>query len=114
MWSRPQYTDLTYMGGTKSCGPMRISLGSVIKSYYTSLNIKFGANWTLHVLKTPVYRFEFFERYHLEVTLWLAYKLEQGFPCAQDPSIPIGFIWEVPDPANRYSPIPTSVRLIQA
>ena len=24
MWSRPQYTDLTYMGGTGPCVPMRI------------------------------------------------------------------------------------------
>ena len=45
------YTYLTYMGGTGSCGPMRISFGSIIKSYYTSLNIKFGAHRTFHVPK---------------------------------------------------------------
>ena len=31
-------------------------------------------------------------------------------------SIPIGFIWEVPDPVDRYSPfsVPTSVWVIEA
>ena len=37
MNSRPQFTDLTYMGGTGPCGPMRIIFRSVIKSWYTSL-----------------------------------------------------------------------------
>ena len=50
MCSRPQYTDLTYMGGTGSCEPMRIIFGSVIKSSYRSLNIKFGMNRTFHVI----------------------------------------------------------------
>ena len=27
---KTQYTDLTYMGGTAPCGPMRIIFGSVI------------------------------------------------------------------------------------
>ena len=53
MWSRPQYTDLTYMGGTGPCGPVTIIFGSVIQSQYTSLNIKFGVNRTFHVLKAP-------------------------------------------------------------
>ena len=30
MCSRPQFTDLTYMGGTRSCGPMTIIFGSII------------------------------------------------------------------------------------
>ena len=53
MFSR-QYTDLTYMGGTVTCGPMRIIFGSVIQSWDTSLNIKFGANRTFSVTKIPV------------------------------------------------------------
>ena len=55
MCSRPQYTDLTTMGGIGPCGPMRIIFGSVIISWYTSLNIKFGANRTSDVPKIPVY-----------------------------------------------------------
>ena len=54
MYSRPQFTDYTYMGGTGPCLQMTIIFGSVIWSYYTSLNIKFGVNRTFHVLKTPV------------------------------------------------------------
>ena len=49
MCSRPQFTDLTYMGGTGPCGPMKIKFGSVIQSQYTSLNIKFGLIQTFHV-----------------------------------------------------------------
>ena len=44
MCPRAQYTDLSYMEGTGSCEQMRIIFGSVIKSWYSSLNIKFGAN----------------------------------------------------------------------
>ena len=58
MCSRPQYTDLTYMGGTGSGGPMRVIFGSGFKSWYTSLNIKFGASRTFHVPKIPVYRLD--------------------------------------------------------
>ena len=54
MCSRPQFTDLTYMGGTGPCGPMTIIFGSVIQSQHTSLNIKFDVQRTFHVLKTPV------------------------------------------------------------
>ena len=36
---------------------------------------------------------------------------ESDVPCAQVPSITIEFIWEVPDPVNRYSP--TSVYVIE-
>ena len=41
---------------------------------------------------------------------------ESDVPYVQEPSIPIGFIWEVPDPVDRYSPfsIPTSVWVIEA
>ena len=63
MCSRPQFTDLTYMGGTELCLPMTIIFGSVIYSYYTSLSIKLGVNRTFHVLKTPVYRFDLYGRY---------------------------------------------------
>ena len=49
MCSRPQFTDLTYMGGTGPCGPMRIIFGSVIQSWHASLNIKFGVNRTFHM-----------------------------------------------------------------
>ena len=116
MCSRPQYTDSTTMGGTGTSGPMRIIFSSVIKSWYTSPNIKLFANLTFYVLKTPVYRFDLYGRYR---TLWtnennfwkcyleLVYKpkcqiwYESDFPCAQDPGIPVSFIWEVPDPVDR-------------
>ena len=67
MCSRPQYTDLTYMGGTGPYGPMIIIFGSVIKGYYAILNIKFGVNRIFHVVKTLVYRFDLYRRYQ---TLW--------------------------------------------
>ena len=63
MSSRPQFTDLTYMGGTRSCGLMTIIFSSVIQSQYASLGIKFGGNRTFHVLKTTVYRFDLYGRY---------------------------------------------------
>ena len=65
--SRPQYADLTYMVGTGPCGPMKIIFGSVISSWYTSLNIKYGVHRTFHAPKTPVYRFDLYGRYR---TLW--------------------------------------------
>ena len=67
MWSRPQYTDLTAMAGTGQCGPMRIIFDSVIKTQYTSLNIKYGVNRMFYVLKTPVYLFDLYGRYRI---LW--------------------------------------------
>ena len=63
MCSRPQFTDLTYMGGTGPCGLKTIIFGNVIKSQYISLNIKFGVNRTFHVLKTTVYRFDLYGKY---------------------------------------------------
>ena len=54
MCPRLQYTDLTYMGGNGSYAPMRIIFGSIVESWYINLNIKFDANWTLRVVKTPV------------------------------------------------------------
>ena len=63
MCSRPQFTDLTYMGGTGPYGPMTIIFGSVIKS----LHIKFGANRSFHVPKIPVYRFGLYGWYQI---LW--------------------------------------------
>ena len=51
MCSRPQFTDLTHMGGIRPCEPMTIIFGSVIQSQCTSLNIKFGVNRMFHVLK---------------------------------------------------------------
>ena len=54
MYSRPPFTDLTYIGGTRSCAPMTIIFGSVIYSQHTSLNINYGMNRTFHVLKSPV------------------------------------------------------------
>ena len=67
MYSRQQFTDLTYMGGTGPCKPMTIIVGSVIKSEYISLSNKFGVNRAFHVLKAPVYRFELHGRYQI---LW--------------------------------------------
>ena len=63
MYSRQQFTDLTYMGATGPYRPMTIIFGGIIKSQYTSLNIKFGENRTFHVLKTTVYRFDLYGRY---------------------------------------------------
>ena len=54
MCSRPQCTDLTYMGGTGFCGPIRIISCSVIKSWHISPNIKFAADRTFDVLKISV------------------------------------------------------------
>ena len=67
MWSRPQYTDLTYMGGTGSCRPTSIIFSSVTKSRYTSLNNKCGANRNFHAPKSPVHRFGLYGRYQI---LW--------------------------------------------
>ena len=67
MCPRPQYTDLTYMGGTRPCGPMSIIFGSVIQTWYTSLHAKFGANRTFYVPKTPVQQFGLYESYQ---SLW--------------------------------------------
>ena len=58
MCSRPQYTDLTNMGGTGPYGPMTILFGSVIQSWYISLDIKYGVKRTFHVPKIMVYRFD--------------------------------------------------------
>ena len=68
MCSRPQFTDLTYMGGTAPCDPMTIIFSSAIKTQRIRLNIKFDVNRMFHVLKTPVYRFDLYGRYR---TLWL-------------------------------------------
>ena len=77
MCSRPQYTDLTYSGGTGLYGPMRIIFGTVIKSWYTSPNIKFGANRTLYVPKTPIYQFDYYGKYRIlwtdEDKFWYCY-----------------------------------------
>ena len=104
MYSRQQSTDFTYMGGTRSFGPMTIILGSVIQSQHASLNINFGVNRTFHVLKTPVYRIDLYRRHR---TLWtdddnfrqcylqLVYKTkfqiwcESDVLCAQTPGLPI-------------------------
>ena len=69
-------------------------------------------NQKFYVLKTLAYRFDLYGRYR---TLWsdkdcfwqcyleLVYKpkyqiwCESDFRCAQDPGIPVWFIWEVPD-----------------
>ena len=63
MCSRPQFTYLTYIGGTGPCGRMTIIFGSVIKS----LHIKFASNRSFHVPKIPVYQFGFYGRYQI---LW--------------------------------------------
>ena len=63
MCSRPQCTDLTYMGGTGSCGPMRIIFGTINYSWHRSLSAKFGANRTFLVPKISVYRFGLYRRY---------------------------------------------------
>ena len=121
-------TDLPYMVGTRPCGRMTIIFGSVIQSQHLSLNIKFGVNRTFHILKTPVYRFDLYGRNqtlwtdddnfwqcHLELVYKSKYQIqyESDIPCAEGPSIPVWFIWEVPNPLHRYSPfsIPTGLWL---
>ena len=107
MCSRLQFTDLTYIGGTRPCESMTIIFASVIWSQLTSLTIKFGVNRAFDVLKTLVYRFGLNGRYR---TLWtdddnfqqcylgLVYNpnhpiwCESGIPCAQDPTLPIWHI----------------------
>ena len=68
MCLRPQYTDLTYMGGIGPCGSIKIIFGYHVNSEHIILNIKFGVNRTLDVLKTPAYRFDLYGRYQ---TLWI-------------------------------------------
>ena len=60
MNSRPQFTDLTYMGATGSCPPVTLIFGTLTQSQQTSLNIKFGVNRQFHVVKTTVYRFDLY------------------------------------------------------
>ena len=60
MWSRPQYTDLTYMGGTEPCDTIQVIFDNHVFSKHTILNIKFGVNRKFHVVKTPVYRFDLY------------------------------------------------------
>ena len=69
MCPRPQFPDLTYMGGTGPCVPLSILFGSVIKSRYISLNIAFGVNRLLDGLKTQVYRFDYYGRYRTLCTI---------------------------------------------
>ena len=63
MCSKPQLSDVTYMGGSGPGRPMTMSFGSVIKI----LHIKFGANRKFHVSKLPIYRFGLYGRYQI---LW--------------------------------------------
>ena len=101
MCTRAQYTDLTYMGATVSCRPMKIIFGSVIKSWYIL--------WTDE---------DNFWQCNLELVYKPKYQIwcESDFPCAQDPGVSVWFIWEVPDAVNQYGPfsILTSVWIIQA
>ena len=68
MCCRLQYTDLIYMGDTGPCGPMRIIFGSIIKSWHTSLNIKFGVNRMFRVVRTPVLQYDLYGRYRSLLT----------------------------------------------
>ena len=60
MYSRPQFNDFDYIGGTGPYGPMMVI-------FIISLNIKFGVNRMFHVLKAPVYQFDLYGRYQ---SLW--------------------------------------------
>ena len=128
MYSRPQYTDLTYMGGTRPFGPMSKIFGTVIKSWHKRLTIKFGVHQTYHVLKTPVYRFDLYGRYQTlwtdEQNFWYCYleleykpkyqvQCESDVPCVQEPSYRFDLYWRY---QILYSPfsIPTSVWVIEA
>ena len=59
MCPRSRYNGLVDMGATRSYGPMRIFFvvfdGGVLKSWYISSGVKFGANLAFHVPKMPVY-----------------------------------------------------------
>ena len=61
----PQYTDLIYIEGTRSCESINVIFGCHIQSQYASRNIKFGVNPTFHVPKTSVYQFDLYGRYRL-------------------------------------------------
>ena len=113
MCSRPEFTDLTYMGGTRACAqdPSLWGVQSPMDRFWLcylelvyNLNIKFGVNRTFHVLKTIVYRFELYGRYRTLWTdddnFWLCYLewvykpkyqiwCESHVQSAQDPSLPI-------------------------
>ena len=108
------------MGGTGPCGPMKIIFSSLIQVWCTSLNVKFGTNRTFYQPKTPVYHFDLYGRYrtlwadednfwqyYLELLYTPKYQIwcESDFVWAQDPGIPVWFIWEVTDPVDRYSHI---------
>ena len=80
MCSRPQFTDLTYMGGTGPCGTMTIIFGSIIKI----LHIKFGATRSFHVPKIPIYRFGLYGRYQILCTDMAIAKFEVGSSLRSD------------------------------
>ena len=87
MCTRPQYTALTYMGGTGPYGPLTVIFCFDLYGRYRTL-------WTdddnfllcsLELVNKPKYQ------------IWC----ESDVPCAHSPSLPIGLIWEVPDPVDR-------------
>ena len=104
MCSRPQYTDLTYMGGTGPCDSIKIIFGYHVNSQHIILNIKFGVYGMFHVVKTPVHRFDLYVSYptlqtadynfwqcYLELVYNPKYQIwcHADIPRAEDPSLPI-------------------------
>ena len=100
MWSRPQYTDLTYISATGPCGTMTIVFAGIIQSQYTSLNIKFGANRTFNVLKTDLT--------YMEGTgpcgpLTIIFgSVIQSWYTSLNIKFGVNLIWEVPDSVDRW------------
>ena len=53
MCPRPQYSDLIYMRGTRSCRPIYIIIINNTKGYYKSLNMKMRMKITLSCAEDP-------------------------------------------------------------
>ena len=48
------------MGGTGPCDSIKIIFAYHVNSWHIILNIKYGVNQMLHVVKTPEYRFDLY------------------------------------------------------
>ena len=71
------FNQFTYMGGTGPRVSSKIIFRNHVYSCHTIQNIKFGVNRMFHVLKTPVYRFDYYGRYRIlwtdEDNFWQCY-----------------------------------------
>ena len=71
------FVYIIYIGSTGPRYSIKIIFSNHVYSENTILNTKFGANRTLHVPNTPVYRFGLYGRYRTQWTdednCWLCY-----------------------------------------